>query len=91
MVFPGAKVAVFCDGDFWHGRRWERLRKKLARGHNAAYWEAKILANRRRDRRNTRQLRKAGWTVVRLWETDVHKDPVAAAKKIAAILMGSSG
>src|SRR6478672_1465494 len=32
IVFPGAKVAVFCDGDFWHGRDWETRRQKLSRG-----------------------------------------------------------
>jgi DNA mismatch endonuclease (patch repair protein) len=91
VVFAGARVAVFCDGDFWHGHRWKRLRMKLAQGHNASYWEAKILANRRRDQQNTRQLRKAGWAVIRLWETDVRKDPAAAAKKIAAVLTERSG
>lgn len=35
IVFPGPKVAVFCDGDFWHGRDWERRKQKLATGTNA--------------------------------------------------------
>src|SRR5712692_8789768 len=37
MVFGPARVVVFCDGDFWHGRDWERLRKELRRRHNATY------------------------------------------------------
>lgn len=32
IVFVKAKVAIFCDGDFWHGRNWENLRSKLEKG-----------------------------------------------------------
>src|SRR5207237_824579 len=40
IVFRAAKVAVFCDGDFWHGRNFAERRRKLCRGHNAQYWVA---------------------------------------------------
>ena len=43
IVFAAYRVAVFCDGDFWHGRRWAVRKKKLARGSNAAYRIAKRL------------------------------------------------
>jgi DNA mismatch endonuclease (patch repair protein) len=86
IVFRRARVAVFCDGDFWHGRRWRQRRQKLARGSNAAYWTAKIAANAARDRRNTRVLRAAGWTVVRLWETDVLHDVVTIAARVASVV-----
>jgi DNA mismatch endonuclease (patch repair protein) len=82
IVFRRARVVVFCDGDFWHGRRWRSRREKLARGANALYWTAKIAANVARDRRNTRLLRAAGWTVVRLWETDVLRDVARAAARV---------
>src|SRR5437879_2095090 len=42
LVFGAARVVVFCDGDFWHGKRWRRLRNELARRHNSVYWLAKI-------------------------------------------------
>src|SRR6266446_6323651 len=45
IVFLRARIAVFCDGDFWHGRDWESRRQKLGRGTNSAYWLAKIQAN----------------------------------------------
>ncbi len=80
IVFPGAKLAVFCDGDFWHGRNWRSLRRKLQKGANAAYWSAKITANIKRDKRNTVLLRKAGWRVIRVWETDIKRDPFEIAK-----------
>jgi DNA mismatch endonuclease Vsr len=49
LVFGSARIAVFCDGDFWHGRDWERLKEELARRHNSTYWLAKISRNRERD------------------------------------------
>src|SRR3954462_15077122 len=75
IIFRSKRVAVFCDGDFWHGRNWREQRRRLRQGSNGPYWLAKIAANRQRDSRQTAMLRKKGWTVVRLWETDVLKNP----------------
>jgi DNA mismatch endonuclease (patch repair protein) len=86
VVFAGAKVAVFCDGDFWHGRDWRKRRRKLERGHNPEYWIAKIKRNMERDRKNTRELEKAGWLVLRFWETDILRDPEAVADQAIAAL-----
>jgi DNA mismatch endonuclease, patch repair protein len=83
LVFKKAKVVVFCDGDFWHGRDWPRLRRKLKHRHNADYWIAKIRRNRARDRAQAKLLTKAGWKVLRFWETDILKDPVAVAAQIS--------
>ncbi|MCA9591050.1 MAG: very short patch repair endonuclease [Myxococcales bacterium] len=82
IVFRGPHVAVFCDGDFWHGRAIEERIKRLAAGHNAPYWVAKIRGNVERDRRFTEQLEAEGWLVIRLWETDILRDPVAAAEVV---------
>lgn len=82
IVFPKARLAIFCDGDFWHGRDWESRRQKLSRGNNADYWLAKIQRNMDRDRRNTRQLRELGWTVLRLWESEIRADPQSLARKV---------
>jgi DNA mismatch endonuclease (patch repair protein) len=79
IVFRSVRVVVFCDGDFWHGRYWKTLQLKLKRGTNASYWSAKIASNIYRDKRNTALLKKAGWHVIRLWETDIKRDPLAAA------------
>ena len=87
IVFRHARVVVFCDGDFWHGRRWKQRREKLARGSNAPYWTAKIAANVARDRRNTRALQRLGWTVVRLWETEILRDVSWAAAKVEKTVM----
>jgi DNA mismatch endonuclease (patch repair protein) len=64
FVFPRAKLAVFVDGCFWHGCPLHATWPK----QNAAFWRKKLLANRRRDRAVSRQLRRAGWSVLRIWE-----------------------
>jgi DNA mismatch endonuclease (patch repair protein) len=69
FTFRAAKVAVFVDGDFWHGRLARRPKS------NASYWTAKIEGNCRRDRRNNRLLRKLGWSVLRVWEGDLKRRP----------------
>jgi DNA mismatch endonuclease, patch repair protein len=86
LVLVRHRVAVFCDGDFWHGRHWRTSKDRLAAGWNASYWVAKIDRNRRRDRQVTRRLRLLGWTVVRVWESDVRRDPVRAAVKILGMI-----
>lgn len=83
IVIRRARVVVFCDGDFWHGRNWDELRGKLELRHNAAYWVAKIERNRERDREQHAQLADAGWLVLRFWETDVLRRPSEAAATIA--------
>lgn len=70
-MFRDAKVAVFVDGDFWHGRKLNERLAKLSRGHNRDYWTKKILSNVARDRRVRRELNAKGWKVVRVWETDI--------------------
>lgn len=77
FAFPKQKVAVFTDGDFWHGR-FSRLPV-----HNAAYWKKKIEGNRRRDKRVTRKLRNFGWSVVRIWEDDLKRRPLQCVSRIA--------
>ena len=52
IVFPRQKIAVFCDGDFWHGRYWPALQEKLRSRANPDYWIPKIQSNIDRDARN---------------------------------------
>jgi DNA mismatch endonuclease (patch repair protein) len=87
IVFRRQRVVVFCDGDFWHGRDWSQRRRKLIKGANSAYWIAKIKANRERDKRHEKELRKLGWTVVRLWEKDILSDLQAAASVVVRKLL----
>lgn len=82
LAFLGAHVVVFCDGDFWHGRNWKLLRRKLLKRANSTYWIDKIAYNRERDRRIRGRFRREGWLVIELWESDIVKDPEAAALRI---------
>jgi DNA mismatch endonuclease, patch repair protein len=86
IVFRGKRLVVFCDGDFWHGRNLRARLARLSAGHNAAYWVEKIRGNVRRDRSTNRTLRRDGWRVLRFWETDVLRDPVAIASRIIDVL-----
>ena len=69
IVFRNAKVAVFVDGDFWHGWRLPAWEHKLT-----SFWLDKLHANRDRDRRNFRKLRSLGWRVVRVWQHQLKRD-----------------
>lgn len=89
IAFPGRRLAVFCDGDFWHGKDWTERRPKLARGTNSAYWIAKIERNMERDREHTRQLEEAGWRVLRVWESEIHREIDRVLQRILQLL-GSS-
>jgi len=75
IVFRRARVAVFVDGDFWHGRDWKRRKRRLELGANSAYWVKKISSNRARDRRHSGALRRLGWRVVRFWESEMKSAP----------------
>jgi DNA mismatch endonuclease (patch repair protein) len=66
IVFPRERVAVFVDGDFWHGWRLPSWEHKLSK-----FWRDKLQANRARDQRNFRRLRARGWKVVRIWQHEL--------------------
>lgn len=88
IVFRREKVAVFCDGDFWHGRNLNRRLQRLSKGHNSPYWVAKIQRNVERDHRRAAELHALGWEVMRLWETDILKSPMDAAKIVKERVLG---
>lgn len=79
LVFMAPMVAVFVEGDFWHGWRFPLWKHKLA-----PYWQNKIETNRRRDLRNFRKLRKTGWLVLRIWEHEVERDAGRCVDRIEA-------
>ena len=68
------KIAVFCDGELFHGRDWENMRPKLQDGHNGDYWVGKISRNIRRDEDVNKQLMFLGWTIIRFWGKEIKHD-----------------
>ena len=80
------RLALFCDGSFWHGRDWKELKERLEAGNNPSYWVRHIESNRKRDRKVNRVLREQGQSFLRLWDTDVKKRPEWCVKKIRKAL-----
>ena len=77
IVFTKYRVVVFCDGDFWHGHNWairglNSLEEELA-GYSD-FWRSKIQRNIERDTQVTQALESQGWTVIRIWESDIRRD-----------------
>jgi DNA mismatch endonuclease, patch repair protein len=77
FVFRQSKVAVFVDGDFWHGWKFGQWRHKLSEK-----WELKISSNRRRDRLNDRTLREMGWQTIRIWEHQIEVSLVRSSRRV---------
>ena len=69
IVMRKYHIAIFVDGEFWHGKDWSTRRDKLK--SNREYWIQKIEENIRRDEHVTDTLRQQGWMVLRFWEKDV--------------------
>lgn len=82
FAFPSLRVAIFVDGCFWHGcphcKKTVKSRKR--------YWTAKIEANRRRDAKVDRALRRDGWAVVRIWQCRL-KDEATVVRRIVGKLV----
>lgn len=68
------KIAIFCDGEFFHGKDWEVLKCKLEKGQNGQYWIEKILRNKERDNEINKRLLFEGWTVIRFWGKDIQNN-----------------
>ena len=66
------QIAIFCDGELWHGKDWEE--KKLKIKSNRDYWIKKIERNMSRDRQNEWALNCMGWVVLRFWGLEIKKD-----------------
>jgi DNA mismatch endonuclease (patch repair protein) len=77
FVFASSRVAVFIDGCFWHGCPKHRTRP----AQNAAYWNQKLIRNKRRDIQVASHLRDRGWTVLRFWEHAL-RDETALLKRL---------
>ena len=80
FAFPGVKVAVFADSDFWHGKDWDRAKREIK--SNRVFWITKIERNMRRDGEVVQTLTEGGWLVLRFWEDEIKKDPLGCALKV---------
>jgi DNA mismatch endonuclease (patch repair protein) len=93
IVHRGHRIAVFVDGDLWHGnahrlRGLERIDDLFPT--RTEWWVAKINRNIARDLKVNEELRAAGWTVIRVWESEVLADPQAAAETVVKAFAAQS-
>lgn len=79
--------AVFVHGCFWHAHRG--CPKATVPRRNRDFWVAKFRANRARDSRAERELRKLGFTTVVIWECEIVKPGVVGGR--LALLPGAHG
>ena len=91
IAFVAPRVAVFVDGDYWHGNAWRTrgyadFDSYYARGENGAFWADKIRRNIERDNVVTAGLSADGWCVLRVWETDLTADLEGVADCIERVV-----
>ena len=86
LVLVRQRVAVFVDGDFWHGCP-DHGRSSFS-GPNAELWVSKMQRNRERDARATGLASAAGFQVVRLWECEIKRDAASAARCVVEAAEG---
>lgn len=77
-------IAVFVDGEFWHGYDWDKRKPKLKR--NREYWIEKIEENIERDIRNDQKLLGMGWTPIHFWTKEIMKDSEECVRVIAELI-----
>ena len=76
------KIAIFCDGEFFHGKDWNQLQGKLKNSNNSEYWIKKIQRNINRDYEVEQVIRAKGWLVLRFWGKDIKQDVSMCVKTI---------
>lgn len=86
IVFAGKRVCVFVDGDWWHGRNYEKESAKYP-----LFWQEKIKKNMARDVAVNEQLSLDRWMVLRFWQKDIEKDLERIANSIIFILNRPNG
>lgn len=82
IAIPFSKIAVFIDGDFWHGFRYPAWKGRLKN----SFWRKKIERNRKRDNLYHGKLRRMGWKVLRVWEHQLKNDFLGTIDKIIFFL-----
>lgn len=71
FCFKGKRIAIFCDSEFWHGKKFLEGEKFKT---NTDFWESKIKRNIERDKQVNNVLQTEGWHVIRFWGSDIQKN-----------------
>ena len=86
IVITKYKLAIFCDGEFFHGKDWEVLKQRLENSNNSEYWINKISKNMHHDDQVNKELMFMGWTVIRFWGNDIKKNTDECIKVIDEVV-----
>lgn len=77
-------IAIFVDGEFWHGYDWENRKDRITR--NKEYWVEKIEENIARDKRVDNELVSLGWKPIHFWSKQIKKDLANCVKVVKDII-----
>ncbi len=80
------KIAIFCDGEFFHGKNWEVLKPKLEKSNNSEFWIKKISRNIERDDEVNKELLFMDWTVIRFWGEEIKKNIDECVKVVEEVI-----
>ena len=83
FVVKSACSIIFVHGCFWHGHNNCQYAKTPKT--NKKFWRQKVTSNKRRDRRNYRILREAGWHIITVWQCRL-KIPNQVERRLLKIL-----
>ena len=87
FIFPRQRIAVFVDGCFWHGcPKCGHIPRS-----NRHYWSHKLTRNRKRDNKVSREIRKHGWDILRVWEHEIRQNPSHAISRLQSLLRKIAG
>ena len=82
IVLTKYKIAIFCDGEFFHGKDWPTQKERIQQGNNPEYWISKIERNMARDEEINKELLHLGWIVLRFWGKEIKKDAISCINEI---------
>lgn len=84
IVITKFRIAIFVDGEFWHGYLWEEKKQKIK--SNKDYWIPKIEKNMVRDSNTNAHLEYLGYRVLRFWQTEIEQTPAECFLKIIRLI-----
>lgn len=89
IVLTKYKIAIFCDGEFFHGKDWNMLKAKLEKSNNSKFWIDKISRNIERDEEINKKLIYGGWTVIRFWGKEIKNHTDECVKVVEETIFDS--
>lgn len=89
IVIVKYRIAIFCDGEFFHGKDWNVLKNKLQNSEKGDFWIKKISKNIEHDNEVDKELSYMGFTVLRFWGKDIKKHTDECLKTVDEVVFKS--